>query len=189
MIEVVFKKEIWKDIPNYNGYQVSNLGRVRTYNKTTYTEKHGIRHWKNRILKQKLQQRKNKRKDYRVELWNEGKHKTFLVARLVAFTFLNKDINNSKLTVNHIDGNSANNNINNLEIISLKENIQHEFNNNLGFQKNVVIEDKKTGETKKYNSLAKGSLAIFQNRGYISEKLKKGIYENNKYKWELIEVQ
>ena len=31
-------QEIWKDIPNYEGYQVSNLGRVRTYNKTTYTK-------------------------------------------------------------------------------------------------------------------------------------------------------
>ena len=186
MIGVIVKKEIWKDIPNYSGYQVSNLGRVRTYNKTTYTEKHGIRHWKNRILKQKLQQRENKRKDYRVELWNEGKHKTFLVARLVAFTFLNKDINNSKLTINHIDGNSANNNIDNLEIVTLKENIQHAFNNNLGYQKNIVIENKETKEKKKYNSLAKGSLAIFQNRGYLSGKIKKGIFENKCYKWNLL---
>ena len=45
--------EIWKDIKDYPGYQVSNLGRVRTYNKITHTEKHGIRHWENRILKQK----------------------------------------------------------------------------------------------------------------------------------------
>ena len=28
-------EEIWKDIPDYKGYQVSNLGRVRTYNKIT----------------------------------------------------------------------------------------------------------------------------------------------------------
>ena len=48
------EKEIWKDIPNYNGYQVSNLGNVRTYNKITFTERHGERHWKNRILKQKI---------------------------------------------------------------------------------------------------------------------------------------
>lgn len=31
-------QEIWKDIPNYSGYQVSNLGNVRTFNKITYTE-------------------------------------------------------------------------------------------------------------------------------------------------------
>ena len=39
-------EEIWKDIKNYKGYQVSNLGRVRTHNKTTYTKIHGERHWK-----------------------------------------------------------------------------------------------------------------------------------------------
>ena len=44
-------RETWKNIPNYNGYQVSNLGRVRTNNKITHTDKHGDRHWKNRILK------------------------------------------------------------------------------------------------------------------------------------------
>lgn len=38
--------EIWKDIEGYQGYQVSNLGNVRTYNKITYTEKHGKRKWK-----------------------------------------------------------------------------------------------------------------------------------------------
>ena len=35
--------EIWKDIPNFEGYQVSNLGRVRTFNKITHTNKHGDR--------------------------------------------------------------------------------------------------------------------------------------------------
>lgn len=37
--------EEWKDIPNYDGYQVSNMGRVRTHNKITYTQKHGLRKW------------------------------------------------------------------------------------------------------------------------------------------------
>ena len=120
-------EEIWKDIPDYKGYQVSNLGRVRTYNKITYTQRHGERHWKDRILKQKITvATKNKnRKDARVELWNNKEHKTLLVARLVAFTFNNVNLK-SKLTVNHKDGNSLNNNLQNLEIITRKENIQHE---------------------------------------------------------------
>ena len=88
---VIKMEEIWKDIPNYNGYQVSNLGRIRTYNKITY--KKGIkRHWKNRILKYKS---KSYNPGYRVDLWKDGKPKTLLVARLVAFTFFNKDINNT----------------------------------------------------------------------------------------------
>lgn len=47
--------EDWKDIPGYEGiYQASNEGRIRSApDKTTYTERHGVRHWKSRILKQK----------------------------------------------------------------------------------------------------------------------------------------
>ena len=51
--------EVWKDVVGYEDiYEVSNLGRIRTHkNKITYTEQHGIRHWKQRILKQKFQKR------------------------------------------------------------------------------------------------------------------------------------
>ena len=80
-------KEIWKDIPNYKGYQASNLGRIRTYNKITYTKLHGERHWKNRILKFKPTAKNNRIKQgggYRVSLWKNGKCKDFLVARIIA---------------------------------------------------------------------------------------------------------
>ena len=43
--------EIWKDIEGYPGYQVSSEGKVRTYNKVTFTKKHGVRHWENRYIK------------------------------------------------------------------------------------------------------------------------------------------
>ena len=59
-------EEIWKDIPNYNGYQVSNLGKIRTFNKVTYTKKHGKRQWKNRVLKYKF---KSYSPGFRVDLW------------------------------------------------------------------------------------------------------------------------
>ena len=103
-------EEIWKDIPNYSGYQVSNFGRVRTNSKVTHTDKHGDRYWKDRILKFKG---KNYKTGYRVDLWKNGKPNSFLVARLVAFTFYNKNIEDRKLTVNHIDGNRLNNNLQN----------------------------------------------------------------------------
>lgn len=93
--------EEWKDVVGYEGiYEVSNRGRVRTHkNKTTYTIKHGIRHWKQRILKEKA---KNNR-DVRVSLWKGGKRKDYLVHRLVAEAFIPNPAN--KPTVNHIDGN------------------------------------------------------------------------------------
>ena len=75
-------EEIWKDIPNYNGYQVSNLGRIRTHNKITFTKKHGLRHWKDRILSFKpftnSNQKSKQGMGYRVDLWKDGKPKTRL---------------------------------------------------------------------------------------------------------------
>ena len=125
-------KEIWKDIPNYDGYQVSNLGRVRTYNKTTYTEKHGVRRWKNRILKFKPSAPSTRSKQgtgYRVSLWKNGKCRDYLVARLVLSTFTNTDIN-TKLTVNHKDGDRLNNNLTNLEWLTRADNIKYGWQHN-----------------------------------------------------------
>lgn len=125
-------EEIWKDIKGYSGYQVSNLGRVRTHNKITYTKIHGERHWKDRILKFKPPTTKNQRSKqgmgYRVDLWKNGKPKSLLVARLVLSTFTETDIN-TKLTVNHKDGNRLNNNINNLEWLTRKDNILYGYQN------------------------------------------------------------
>lgn len=176
-------EEIWKDIPNYNGYQVSNLGRVRTFNKTTYTKKHGVRHWKNRILKFKGETYDT---GYRVDLWKDGKAKSFLVARLVAFTFNDVDINNHNLTVDHLDCNRFNNNINNLELVSLQENIKRAYDNDLTPSIKIKIIDKKNNKETNFRSLAKGNIYINQNHCYLSEKIKKNIYENELYRWELI---
>ena len=179
-------EEIWKDIPNYDGYQVSNLGRIRTHNKTTYTEMHKTRKWKDRILKQKKKKRKSGGIDCRVELWKDGKHKTFLVSRLVAFTFYNKDIK-SKMTIDHIDGNPLNNRLDNLEIVTRKENIQRAFNNGMyHFCKKVKVTNKNTGKTEEFNSMIKASYFIEQNKGYISDKVNKGVFENKSYIWEII---
>jgi len=176
-------KEIWKNIPNYDGYQVSNFGRIRTHNKKTYTKRHGERHWKDRILHYKGNSYKP---GYRVDLWKDGKPKTMLVARLVAFTFFNKDINNHNLTVDHKDCNRLNNNLNNLELVSLQENIKRAFENDLIPQKHTKIINKSSNEIVIFKSMSKASKYINKNHGYISEKIKKNIFENNEYKWELI---
>lgn len=179
-------EEIWKNIPNYKGYQVSNLGNVRTHNKITYTERHGIRHWKDRVLKQKISEKKYGRKDCRVELWNNGEHKTYLVARLIAFTFYEIPIE-SNLTVNHKDGNSMNNKLDNLEIITRKENIQHAFKNNL--YSNLIkikIINKNNGIEKVFNSLSDGNKYINKKHSYLSLKIKKNKFENNNFTWQII---
>ena len=177
-------EEIWKDIPDFNGYQASNLGRIRTFNKTTYTKFHGVRHWQNRILKQKITKatRSKNRYDARVCLWRNGKEHTMLVARCVAMAFLGK----SDLTVNHIDGNSLNNCVDNLEWITRKENIQKGFKEGLFPQKKIKVLNKETNEEVIYPSLALASRSLNYNSGYFSNKSKKGIFENFRYKWTII---
>ena len=186
--------EVWKDIPDYEGYQVSNTGKVRTYNKTTYTKKHGIRKWKNRILKpkEKVPKKYSKHqglqgKGYAVDLWKNGKPKTMLIARLVAFTFYNKDINNKNLTVDHIDGNRLNNSIENLEIVSLKENIRRGYANGLYTrQKNVEIKNKKNGKTLVFRNMIEASVYIGHSKSYISNCIYRNKFNNEQYQWALV---
>lgn len=175
--------EIWLDIPNYEGYQVSNLGKVRTFNKTSYTVRHGIRRWENRILKFKS---KNDNTGYRVDLWKDGKPKTFLVARLVAYTHLGLDINDKTTTVNHIDGNRFNNNLANLEIISLADNIRHAFDTGLMPYKKIKVIRKRDNQKFIFRSMAKASEFIGKYEGYIGQKIRKKIFENEFYFWEKI---
>ena len=182
------EKEVWKDIPNYQGYQVSNLGRVRTYNKITRNKLYEERHWKNRILKpiKNASKKSSTKPSYTVCLWKNNKPKKYLIHRLVAFTFYNKDINEN-LTVDHIDGNRNNNKLDNLEIVSLKENIQRGFKNKLyTMQKPIEIIEIETNNRYIFNSMSLASQFIGKNKGYISDKVKKDIFYNKKYKWNII---
>lgn len=174
---------IWKDIQGFKGYQVSNTGQVRTHEKISYTKKHGERHWANRILKFKGSPYPT---GYRVDLWKDGRPHTMLVARLTAFTFYGVPLNDHLLTVNHKDGNRLNNILDNLELISLSDNINHGFDNNLySTSKNTTVINKVSGEKSEFRSMSKASHYMGYYDGYVSEKLKKGISENNIYKWQL----
>ena len=101
--------EIWKDIPEYEGlYQVSNLGRVKSLPKyNQYIEK--IMKFTTRSGYHNLILRKN------------GERKSKQVHRLVAEAFIPKT--EGKDIVNHKDFNRKNNNVNNLEWVTQKENI------------------------------------------------------------------
>lgn len=185
-------EEIWKDIPNYTGYQASNLGRIRTHNKITYTKHHGYRHWKNRILKFKPTDKNEKSKQgggYRVSLWKDGKCKDFLVARLIATTFLDNLID-KKMTVNHKNGNRLDNRVENLEWLSLRENILYGFENNQYQQINVQIKNKKTNEIFSFRSLSTASHFLNRNTGYVARCIKgnKKITDKEKNEYEVVKI-
>ena len=88
-------KEIFKDIPNYEGlYQVSNLGNVKSLNYR--------RTKKERVLKTVV----NGVGYLNVYLSKNGKIKTFTVHKLVCMAFLNHTPNGSKgLVADHRNNN------------------------------------------------------------------------------------
>ena len=119
--------EQWKDIPGFEGlYQASNLGRIRTAEgKTTSSARFPVRVWKQRIIKPKATKNKKGRCDLRVDLWKGKEHKTWLVSRLVALTWC--EGYQDGWTVNHINGDHLDNRAENLEWLSLGDNIRHGF--------------------------------------------------------------
>jgi hypothetical protein len=162
--------EIWKDVPGYEGiYQASTFGNIRTSEgKTTYTSRSGVRRWKSRILKGRGN---NPRTGKRVSLWKDGVPKDALVARVVAETFLGKPPEG--FTVNHKDGDRLNNCIENLEWLSLGDNIKHGFETELyRTQKAVSIEI--CGERKRFRSMAQLDRFLNRHIGYTSGRLKSG---------------
>ena len=178
--------ELWRDIPDYEGlYQASTKGRIRTCEgKTTRTEHHGVRHWKQRILKPKSEKAKSGRGDQRVTLWKDGKSKDYLVARLVAMAWVEGFSPN--MTVNHIDGNFKNNNVENLEWLTLSDNIRHGFKSGLYPSKKVKVINNVTGEETTYRSMAECDRAIGKHNGYISGCFKNGKTTNEAYTFELV---
>lgn len=164
--------EQWRDIPGYEGlYEASNYGRIRTNaNKVTSNSKYHVRHWKQRILKFKYQKRRSGKSDAKVSLWKCGEEKTLLVSRLVAMTWcagFSKD-----MTVDHIDGNPENNHADNLEWVTLKENIQRSFSNGLHPQTRAVTVEIE-GSKRTFISMAEASKALGYSKGYLSNKLKR----------------
>jgi len=120
-------KEIWKPLApftkTYKGvtteydlsdtHEISNTGKIR--------HKHSGRERKLRFSNRGYMQVMFKCKD--------GKHLMCSIHRLVAITFLDNPYN--KKTVNHIDGDKTNNNVDNLEWATKSENEQHAWANGL----------------------------------------------------------
>jgi len=85
--------EIWKDIPNYEGYY--QLVLRTSFDKDGYL---------------------------RLTLSRNGKRKNLKNYKLVAVTFLNHTFEKSKKVVDHKDNNKLNNHVDNLQIISSRLN-------------------------------------------------------------------
>ena len=107
----------WKDIRNYENYQISDCGKVRS---------NFISKDKSKYKEIKLQ---NNNGYKLVQLNNKDSKLMFRVHRLVAEAFIPNPEN--KRTVNHKDGDKSNNSVNNLEWATHSENNKHAFDKNL----------------------------------------------------------
>ena len=171
--------ERWREITGYEGlYEASNYGNIRTCKgKITSSAKCNKRIWKQRVLKGRGN---NPITGKRVSLWKDGKVKDWLVARLVAMTWV--DGYSEKLTVNHKNGNRLDNKFENLEWLTLADNIRHGFETGLySTQIPVTITNKVTNETMSFNSMSKAAKHIGKSPGYISELFKKNYFEDDLY--------
>jgi len=122
----MLSSEIWKTIQGFEElYEVSNLGRIKALARIKNCNK-GYGTMKEHIMKQTNANCEY----YRVPLTNKNHiKKYYLVHRLVALAFLPNP--NNFEDVNHIDGNKANNSVDNLEWCTRSYNLKHAIDTGL----------------------------------------------------------
>jgi hypothetical protein len=137
---IYIEGEIWKNVfinnISFDKYFVSNLARFKN-SKGIIMENYKIP--KSGYISITIQ--KNK----------------YFLHRLVASTFI-QNIDN-KPAVNHIDGCKTNNNVNNLEWVTIQENNQHNYNIGLlkAFTRPIIQYDLDNNEINRFNSIKEAS--------------------------------
>lgn len=111
-------KEIWKDVPGYEGlYEVSNLGNVKGLNRTVNHPYSGHITLKERILKLGIGSC-----GYKIAVLCNGNKKTFNAASLVAMAFLGHKPDRYKIVVDHVNAVRTDDRLENLQLITQREN-------------------------------------------------------------------
>lgn len=102
-------KEEWRDVLGYEGYMISNIGRIKS-----------VRFGKLRIMKPAL----SNCGYFHVTLCSNKKYKTRTIHQMVAIAFLDHVPCGLKLVVNHINGIKTDNRVENLEIVTNRKNTE-----------------------------------------------------------------
>ena len=121
-------KEIWKDIPGYEGiYQASTKGNIKSLSRKIWTERNkcfSIK--KERILKPIL----STTGYFIVGLCYDGRTKQISIHQLVAIVFLNHKLNGThEIVVDHINNIKTDNRIENLQLVTHRKNCSKDIKN------------------------------------------------------------
>lgn len=177
------EKEIYKDIPNFEGYyQASNFGNIKRL-------AIGL------VKKERVMCPMDNGRGYlSVPLCKQGTKKRYYVHRLVAAAFLSNYEN--KEEVNHIDGNRNNNTLSNLEWVTRSENHFHRYKvlkqkgvnygkkgKDIWASKVVIMMDLQGNEIRRFH----GNLEAMRETGIHESNIRSVIYGKSKtaggYKW------
>lgn len=192
------KKEIWVGIPDFNLYEVSNTGKIRSKDRIqrnrngNYTKKGTI-----------LKPQDNGKGYLRVQLKQDGRVSRQYVHRLVAMAFIeNKEC---KPCINHIDNNPYNNNVENLEWCTHQENIDWMNEQGRAKRTNTWIENLHKAQMSAYKpvigiNIETGEVIRFEKLNDVALKgfqpscvsncchKRRGIKQHKGYRWEYEQI-
>lgn len=175
-----FEGEIWKDIPGFEGYQISNFGRIKSLDRVIIRKDNCTQSKKGKVLKSWQDNLGYLKIDLRQK-------RTCLVHRLVMLTFVGECPKGKE--VDHINTNRQDNRLQNLRYVTHKENgnnkntIKHLKEANKPC-KAIIQLDLQGNFIKKWVSISEAARQVTNGNGYHISQCAKGV-RNKAYgfKW------
>jgi len=180
--------EEWRDT-EYDGYQVSSFGNVRSIDRYQTNANGKTIFYEGKELKKTPMKGRDGYGYYVVNIRQHGEANVVLVHRLVATAFL--DNPDHLPTVNHKDGDKHNNHVDNLEWASYTDNNVHALTNHLREPRgNIIVQKDLSGNIIGiYKSACEAERITGVSRGGISHCLNGRCRTSGNYIWERYEGQ
>lgn len=183
--------EEWRDVQDYEGvYQVSNYGRIKRVEHTKVYKSANqsgkfMAHYRYdaMILKPCF----DSGGYIQIHLCRHQKKRWTKIHRLVAEAFLPNPDNLPQ--VNHKDGNKENSRLDNLEWVSMSDNMQHAYKTGLNFGrvKAILQFDLNGNFVQEFKSITEAAKAVDRNPSSIQSHLKGKTTQCGGYMWKLKE--
>lgn len=181
-------KEIWKSIKGYPNYMVSNMGNVKSLGRLVDRKSKGKRWQEEKILKPKIDNREGKGYLF-VCLYKNGVKKWYPIHRLVYEAFYG--IIPQGMQVNHINEIKSDNRLENLNLMTPKENANWGTRNervtekttNGKLSKPVVQMDKTNKIIAEFPSIMEVQRRLGISVSHISKCCKGGFFHKERNKW------